>query len=261
MIQHTLDWFEAFVAGHRMDDPDDNAHLDLKREHCLRVMDEAREQARELRLPPRLVGLATMAGLCHDVGRFPQYRRFRTFRDSESVNHGRVGVEALTRHAGLAWLSPTDRRLVRLCVGVHNRKTLPPAVAADQGEAGTLVRIVRDADKLDIVRVLIEHFKRPGPKDPVVFLGLPDVPDGFSPGLIEAIDKGQNGRYDAMTTANDFALLLLSWINGLSFPRSRRLFFERGLVRDLFDVLPEHPDIASLADRYYARFNLQAVGA
>lgn len=261
MIQHTLDWFDTFVAAHRMDDPADNAHLELKREHCLRVMDEARAQARELRLSPRLVELATTAGLCHDVGRFPQYRRFRTFRDATSVNHGRLGVEALTRHGGLTWLSPDDRHLVRLCVGVHNRKTLPPAVAARRDEAGTLARIVRDADKLDIVRVLVEYFRKPGPKDPVVFLGLPDIPGRFTPGLIDAIDTGHNGRYEDMTTVNDFALLLLSWINALSFPRSRRLFFERGLVRDLFSVLPDLPDITALADRYYARFEPQPAGA
>jgi len=261
MIQHTLDWFDAFVTAHHMDAPDDNAHLELKREHCLRVMDEAREQARELRLPEHLVELATVAGLCHDVGRFPQYRRYRTFRDGISANHGRLGVEALTRYGGLDWLPPADRHLVRLAVAVHNRKLLPPAVAARQDAAGTLVRIVRDADKLDIVRVIVDYFRHPGPKDPVVFLNLPDIPDRFNPDLITAIDTGSNGRYEAMTTTNDFALLLLSWINDLSFPRSRRLFFERGLVRDLFAVLPDQPEITALSQRYQARFDPRPAGA
>ena len=162
------------------------------------TMDEAREQARELRLPEHLVELATVAGLCHDVGRFPQYRRYRTFRDGISANHGRLGVEALTRYGGLDWLPPADRHLVRLAVAVHNRKLLPPAVAARQDAAGTLVRIVRDADKLDIVRVIVDYFRHPGPKDPVVFLNLPDIPDRFNPDLITAIDTGSNGRYEAM---------------------------------------------------------------
>jgi hypothetical protein len=253
MIQHTLDWFDAFVAAHHMDDPTDNARLELKREHSLLVMGEAREQARELGLSARLVTLATLAGLCHDVGRFPQYRRFRTFRDPASVNHGLLGVVAMARAGGLAWLPPEDRHMVRLAVAVHNRKTLPSAVAARDDDAGTLVRIVRDADKLDIIRIMIEHFKQPGPKDPVVFLGLPDDPEGFNTDILAAIESGQTGRYEAMTTTNDFALLLLSWVNAMEFARTRRLFFERGHVRDLFSVLPRCPELATFADRYQAR--------
>jgi hypothetical protein len=255
MIQHTLDWFDAFVAAHHMDAPEDNARLELKREHCLLVMNEAREQARELGLSARLVELSTVAGLCHDVGRFPQYRRFRTFRDSDSANHGLLGVTALARTGGLTWLEPRDRHLVRLAVAVHNRKALPPAIAATHDDdAGLLVRIVRDADKLDILRVMIEHFKQPGPKDPVVFLGLPDDADRYDPAMLAAIETGQTARYEAMTTVNDFALLLLSWINSLEFNRARRLFFERGHVRDLFSFLPDKPELASFADRYQSRF-------
>jgi hypothetical protein len=254
MMQQALDWFEAFTAAYRMDDPADNTRLALKRDHCLRVMAEAREQARELALSARLVELATVAGLCHDLGRFPQYRRYRTFSDPQSANHGRLGVVALTRGQGLAWLSPEDRRLVRLAVGVHNRRELPRAVARQNGATGFLVRIVRDADKLDIVRIMLDHFKAPGPKDGVVFLGLPDIPDRISPEMIAAIDAGRTGRYEAMATINDFALLLLSWINVMSYPRTRRRFFELGYVRELFAVLPDLPEIAALADRYHARF-------
>lgn len=261
MIRETLDWFDAFTAGYRMDDPADNARLDLKRDHCRRVMDESRQQALELGLEPHLVDLATVAGLCHDVGRFPQYRRYRTFSDPKSANHGRLGVIALTREHGLGWLTPEDRHRVRLAVGVHNRLALPATVAARNGATGALVRIVRDADKLDICRVMLEHIKAPGPRDPVVFLGLPDIPDRFNPAMIEAIDTGRTGRYEAMTTVNDFMLLLLSWINVLSFPRSRRRFFELGHVRDLFAALPDHPDIAALAARYHDRHAPRPTGA
>jgi len=224
MIRETLDWFATFVAGYRMDDPADAARLDLKHDHCLRVMDESRQQALELELDAHVVALATVAGLCHDVGRFPQYRRYRTFSDAKSVNHGRLGVITLAREHGLTWLAPEDRHLVRLAVGVHNRLALPPAVAGRNGAAGALVRIVRDADKLDICRVMLEHINAPGPRDPVVFLGLPDIPDRYPPAMIEAIDAGDIGLYAAMNTVNDFILLLLSWINALYFPRSRRRF-------------------------------------
>jgi hypothetical protein len=42
--------------------------------------------------------------LLHDVGRFPQYRRWRTFRDSESDNHARLSLEVIRHEAVLEHL-------------------------------------------------------------------------------------------------------------------------------------------------------------
>ncbi len=255
MIQTALAWFDAFVAGHRMDDPADAARQELKRDHCLRVMAEAKEQARELDLSPRLVELATLAGLFHDVGRFPQYRRYRTFRDADSANHALLGAIALARHGGLDDLSPPDRRMVRAAIALHNRKTVPQAVAARDQEAWLLLRIVRDADKLDVARVMIEHFQSPNGKDDVVFLGLPDIPGHYNLAFLDDIEAGRIGEYAAMGSICDFALLLLSWINDMYFPRTRRLFFSLGHVRDLFAVLPEDSRLASFRQRYHGRFD------
>ncbi len=255
MIGPALDWFEDYVAACAMEDPVDVTRLELKRQHSLLVMAEAREQARELDLSARMTGLATVAGLVHDTGRFPQYRRYRTFRDADSANHALLGVRALARHGGLAGLNDRDRSLVRLAIVTHNRRSLPGRLlGGDDAEALALARIVRDADKLDIVRIMLEHFKTPGEKDPVIFLGLPDVPDRFNPAIVADIDAGRIGSYAAMGTVNDFALLLLSWINDMAYARTRRLFFTRGHVRELFDELPDTPEMRAFEDRYTARY-------
>lgn len=261
MIDRLLDWFEDFVAGYGMETPTDAARLELKRRHCLLVMDEAREQALELGLSPRLVDLAAIAGLTHDTGRFPQYRRYRTFRDADSANHAVLGAIALARHGAFAGLPDRDRRLVCLAVVAHNRRTLPKTVAAGgDSEALTLVRIVRDADKLDIARIMIEHFKAPREKDDVVMLGLPDIPDRYNPAFLANIEAGRTGDYYAMGTINDFVLLLLSWINDMAFARTRRLFFERGHVRELFAALPDLPPLNAFKTRYHDRFDPHSLG-
>lgn len=248
-------WFETFVDAHTMGDATHDARLALKRKHCLLVMEEARALALDIGLEPRLTELATVAGLTHDVGRFPQYRRYGTFRDADSADHAVLGLQVLARQGALAAFERRDRRLVRGAIVAHNRRALPRALLrGDDQQALTLARIVRDADKLDIVRVMIEHFNAPGSKDPVVFMGLPDHPDKINEALVEAIEAGTIGSYAAMTSVNDFALLLLSWINDMAFARSRRLFFERGHVRSLFAVLPGTPRIAALKACYHERF-------
>ncbi len=261
MIERTRAWFDAFVDGHRLGNAVDDERLELKRLHCRLVMDEARDQARELALPRRMVELSAIAGLVHDTGRFPQYRRYRTFRDADSANHASLGNIALARHGGLEGLGDRDRFLVRVAIAAHNRRAIPRRLAAgDDPEALTLARIVRDADKLDIVRVMLEHFRDPRGKDPVVFLGLPDVPDRINPALIADIEAGRIGDYYAMGSVNDFALLLLSWIHDMAFSRTRRLFFDRGYARGLFAVLPDLPLIAAFKARYHDRFVPRAVG-
>lgn len=254
-IESAKRWFAAFVAAHAGETAQDAVRLELKRRHCELVMAEAADLARSLGLPPRQVALATVAGLLHDVGRFPQYQRYKTFRDAQSVNHGLLGARCLARQAGLSGLTDRERALVRLAVVVHNRHSLPPALASGRDRpALTLAGIIRDADKLDILRVMIDHFQAADDKDDVVFLGLPDNPDQFNPAIVDDIEAGRISRYAYMASTNDFALLLLSWINDLAFPCTREQFFRRGHVGQLFAQLPELPFLAAFKTRYYERF-------
>ncbi|KHK03584.1 HD domain-containing protein [Desulfovibrio sp. TomC] len=245
-------WFAAFFAGHGVPTATDAVRMELKRFHCERVRDEALALAGNLGLSQRHRTLAAVAGLCHDVGRFPQYQRYRTFSDRQSVNHAILGVQTLNRHGALAGLPRRDRTLVRTAIVAHNRHSLPPALASggDQ-EALTLARIIRDADKLDIVRVMLDHFNTPGEKDPVVFLGQPDLPGQYNPVMLETVTAGRLGSYADMTSLNDFALLLLSWINDMAFPWTRQQFFARGHVQALFAQLPEQPQLAIFKKRYF----------
>ena len=41
------------------------------------------------------IDLAWLTGLLHDIGRFEQVRRYGTFNDAKSIDHGKLGVEIL----------------------------------------------------------------------------------------------------------------------------------------------------------------------
>jgi hypothetical protein len=90
-------FFESFLAREQ----EDKAPLRLKYEHSIRVFEhverlagdgEFAALAERLPLPfPLLERAALLAALYHDVARFPQFYRWRTFRDAASVDHGQIG--------------------------------------------------------------------------------------------------------------------------------------------------------------------------
>ncbi|GFK92597.1 hypothetical protein NNJEOMEG_00422 [Fundidesulfovibrio magnetotacticus] len=241
-------WFEEYVAGFLTGNPEDDHHLQLKREHSLKVLDEARAITPTLGLDAAAERAAHLAALLHDAGRFPQYRAYKTFRDSQSVDHGLLGARTLRVEGVPDVRDARVRALVRGAVALHNRRALPPFASP---ELALLARIVRDADKLDIVRIMLDHLRPGGQRSDVVVLHLEEDPERFSPAIVEQIMAGRIGDYSAMRTCNDFVLLLLSWVHDLNFAASRRAFRLRGHADELLGLLPRDPRLTPLRDRIY----------
>ena len=79
---------QAFLAGSE----EDARNVRIKIDHSLRVLGKAEALTRAEGLPASLAEQAWLAALYHDVGRFDQYARYRTFSDAASENHARLGV-------------------------------------------------------------------------------------------------------------------------------------------------------------------------
>jgi hypothetical protein len=122
---------------------------------------------------------AETAALFHDIGRFEQLVRYGTFSDHHSVNHAELGVSVLESEGVLAGLQPEDRDGLGRVIRNHNR------FAISEGESGFHLaqsRLLRDADKLDIFRILIDFYRNGGGENSTVALGLSDS-DAISPAV------------------------------------------------------------------------------
>ncbi|MEW5774713.1 MAG: HD domain-containing protein [Thermodesulfobacteriota bacterium] len=243
------EFFARYVDGFLTRDPAHDENIEIKREHSLRVAGHAAMVADSLDLPPDLDRACRLAGLLHDLGRFEQYRDWRTFDDRSSVDHGRLGCAVLGRTPALAGEAPRVRRLVRAAVLLHNRLHLPAAAPA---AALLVTRVVRDADKLDIFRVMTAHFAPDRALNPVVTLGLRDEPGAWSESIAAAIRSRRLAEYAQMRFVNDFKLLILSWVYDLNFPAARRALLESGLAQGLAAQLPPAPEMAALAGQALA---------
>jgi hypothetical protein len=234
-LQPYVGWFAEFVGGLTIPAPEDQENIDLKRDHCLKVMEEASAIVQESGLDEHGSRLALIASLFHDLGRFHQYLIYGTFKDADSEDHARLGLRCLRGADILSALPGEDRKAVLQAVLLHNRRALPDRVT---GRSRTICQVVRDADKLDILRVLLTHLEPNGKRNSVVTLGLAQDPLAYTPDLLESIRSGQMARYESMVWENDFAILLLSWIYDFNFPITCRMFLARGYLDRLVALLP-----------------------
>jgi hypothetical protein len=234
-IEPFLIWFDRFVDRFSMPNPEDQVNIEIKRSHSKNVLSLAKDILDHLDVEPNLSFFTCLAALFHDAGRFPQYARYRTFNDRRSVNHGRLGARTLAAEKTLAGLSVGERKIVLSAVNYHNRPTIPKNI---RGPSRFAVQVVRDADKIDIMRVLLQSFKPGHTNNDVVHLHLNPDPRGFSAEVLHRVISGQVIDYGTMIYINDFKLLLLSWLNAFNFTGSYKILDKCRYVDELLDCLP-----------------------
>jgi hypothetical protein len=258
---HTF-FFTAFFESFLAREQEDKAPLRLKYEHSMRVFEHCERLAgseefaaatNRLPLPfPLLERAALLAALYHDVARFPQFYRWRTFRDTSSVNHGRFGVKILKSEAALKAESLELRRLVQSALVLHNRYCLPPKLPP---EIRLIADVVRDADKLDICRVFAAHLASGEARSSAVLLSVKDDPELFNPKVLEDALARRVAAYADLRSVNDFRVLLGTWQYDLRFAISRRRLALEGHLRRLLEELPLLPVFHAVREQLLTDLN------
>ena len=237
-------WFSDYCRSFYSSDRKDQKNIDLKEQHTYRVCENIREIAEGLALGGERVILAEATALFHDVGRFPQYAKYRTFRDSISVNHGILGAQTLIEEKVLNNLPEEEQEIIVQSVRFHNAFSVPKREGEDKV---FFIRLVRDADKLDIWRVFLDYYEGPDEsRASAVALGLPDTPE-YSEDALSSLYNEKIVSFSTIKTLNDFKLLQLSWIFDLNFLPSFRLLSERSYIERITAHLPQVKAINNLA--------------
>ncbi len=132
-----------------------NENIERKQKHSLRVMQISEQIAKSLELSQEEIKLATLIGLLHDIARFEQYTKYKTFRDLDSIDHGDYGAEIL-QHDMRKYIE-TDKydNIIKVAIKNHNKYQIEDGLS----EAEKLFsKIIRDADKIDIYYESAEMF-------------------------------------------------------------------------------------------------------
>lgn len=231
--------FNSYVAGYDATNP----RIALKVEHTLRVAELCERIARETGFTPAGVDLAWLCGLLHDIGRFEQLRHWDTFSDAASTSHAALGVEVLFGGKGDAggakgggsamnaagiihrFIDPNDEleEIIRAAVGFHSAYRLPEDLDV---RMRALCDVVRDADKLDILRVACADSVE------TVLNATEDelLASDVSPAIEDAFFEHRTARYAERVTPVDYLVNLACFAFELVYPASLEIADEQEFI-------------------------------
>ncbi len=218
----------------------------LKKEHTLRVCENIEVIARSLNLSPKKMALAKTAAMLHDLGRFRQYETWHTFFDPDSADHGRIGAEDIQTQGVLKGFLEEEQQTILTAVRHHNVFRLPPDMKA--GDL-FLTRLLRDADKVDIFRVMVGKYRQDRSlyrkEDQFITNSCKDD-HRVSPELINDMYACQSLDRLKVSSLNDLKLLQISWVFDLNFRESLKIVQEKKYLDAIFESLPPEPEIEKL---------------
>jgi len=243
-------WFDDYVAGFYGDDDFLNANLKLKEHHSRRVCQEMLYLANQVNLTDNQRRMAEVISLFHDIGRFEQFTKYRTYNDFRSVDHCLLGLEVLREAKVLDAVAGEERELIEKAIEYHGRKDLPADL---DGQCLLFSKLIRDADKLDVLYVVTQYYRqyRDNPGNFLLEVEFPDNP-AYSAEVIEAILRGELIDYTRLRTLNDVKLLQLGWVYDINFTATLKRIKLRKFLEMLLGFLPQTRDIEKVKEKIFA---------
>jgi HD superfamily phosphohydrolase YqeK len=239
-LRFMKEWFSEYTRYFYSDNEEDQKNMLLKIEHTHNVCLNMIEIAKSLTLDDNRARLAETVALFHDIGRFPQYAEYKTFRDADSKNHGLLGVKTLVRENVLQALPENEQKLILNTVKFHNAYAIP---SRQSEEEIFFLKMIRDADKVDILRVFNEYYESPkNERASATAFGVQDTPE-YSKKMLSCIFQKKIAPYSGIKTENDFKLMHLSWIYDLHFNTSIQLMQNKNYINILIHKLPQTDEI------------------
>lgn len=235
--QHFHSYFSSF--DYRDKKIEENARI--KKQHSCRVSAYAKDIAQHSGQSENDILLSETAGLLHDIGRFEQYSRYRTFSDSKSVDHATLGCQIIKKKKILDNLPETEQHVLLYAIEQHNKKAIDtnchPSLLP-------LAKLLRDADKVDIYYLISTYYLGKDDNSSLV-LDLPSVPD-YNPTMLTDMYEKKIADKKHLTTVNDFKLMQISWIFDINYPYSLGIILKKQYLQTIFSTLPNTEEIRKM---------------
>ena len=220
--------FDSYVKNYDMSDPD----INRKYKHSYRVMAFSELLSDSLGLSDKDVKLAMNIGLLHDIGRFEEDKRFNSFGLHKNFDHGDYGSEILIKENILEKMQ-IDKKYYDIIVKAvknHNKYSIEENLTKKEI---LFCKIIRDADKLDILRStskdMISSFNKSAKSKDV----SETVKENFYKELQMKKEK-KSVHYDANKIIGT-----LSLIYDINYEESIKYLVKNNILDDIYNLLKD----------------------
>ena len=244
LLKRMHSWMSAYMKSFYTDDEEVQNGILIKEKHTGYVTANCVELAKYLNLSQHDIELAEIIGLFHDVGRFYQYQKYKTFNDAQSEDHAELAFKVIDDLEFFNELDAKDNEVMRFAIQNHNKKTVAPT---DDERKILFAKLIRDADKLDIYRVLEPYFAQENAaKMPNFITGRsPEI----SPDFIKNFVEGEQADFNKIRTNGDRKIVRLMWIYDINFKWTMEKIVERGYIEKIVENLPMDAEVAKGVQR------------
>jgi len=235
-------WMSDYMKSFYSEDAEVQQGILIKEKHTGYVTANCVELAKELNFSKHDCELSEIIGLFHDVGRFRQYSIYKTFNDADSEDHADLGIKVIGELDFFKKLDAADYEIVKFAIGQHNKKDIAPC---NDDRKILFAKVIRDADKLDIYRVLEPYLAQENAdKMPNFIKNKGNLVADVSPDFVENFVKGNQVDYRQIRTNGDRKIVRLMWIYNVNFAWTMKKIVERGYIDKIVQNLPQNEKIA-----------------
>ena len=151
-------------------------------------------------------------------------------------------MKVIETHGVLDGLDPSAADLIVRLVKYHNRAALP---AGEDPVCLFFLKLLRDADKIDIWRVVTEYYRNgENHRNRALELDLPDTGQVSQP-VYASLINGRIVQMADLKTVQDFKLLQIGWIYDVNFTRTFQIIRENRYLDIIRDALPRESERVS----------------
>ncbi len=157
-------WFDRYVDNIIKNNLDKKENLELKRIHTHNVCKESLKIMQNYRKNGQCRLVSFIIALFHDIGRFEQYVKFFTFNDKISTNHAELSIKIITENDLLKNINEYTKDIIVKAIENHNKAKMQ---RYDDYKLNFLSKVIRDADKIDIYRIITQNYLSQNPNDSI----------------------------------------------------------------------------------------------
>jgi len=221
-----------------------NKNIKLKEIHTYKVYNNIIKIGKFLNLSKEHKNIAKTIALFHDIGRFEQLKRYGTYNDNNSINHGLLGVQILESENVLEKLNNTEQEIIKKAILFHNAKNLQCDLNNNEL---FFCKIIRDADKLDIYRVIYEYLmENKETRDRTVIGEVNEDTEEYSKDVVKSIFENKIFDNNNVKTINDKKLSMLSWVFDINFLATLYYIKKRKYIDKFMYFLPQNEEVKKI---------------